>query len=312
MHLAKENYGIKSEITSINDIIEKTVKFTLKGRKSLVEFSLDKDLKGIMGDQTQISQVIQNLILNADESTNSRNTIHVKSRNINLDSNNEYNMPSGEYIRIDILDSGNGINNQDKEKIFDLFYTTKVNGTGIGLAITKKIIEEHNGYIGFKSNEVNGSNFYFLLPAINSLKTTVKEDPFELKLNKNMIVVVYDDNEDIGIILEEMLKKFGAQTYIFKNSNELIQNLGYFLSESIIPEFFILDLILPGDLGGEELVSMIKNKFPDAYCIVSSGYSENTVIQEFKKFGFDDVLRKPYRMHELQNVLKRKFEQVSK
>ena len=114
---------------------------------------------------------------------------------------------------------------------------------------------------------------------------------------------MYDDNADVTFVLERMLAKLGAKSYIAYDSENLIKLIDNFKSNNIVPNVFILDLILPGDLGGDELIYQIKDNFSNSYCIVSSGFSDNVITEKFSNYGFDDVLRKPYTMNDLQKVL---------
>ncbi len=160
-----EELSSKKKINLL-DFVEEVATFCMHGRKSKISFKIDENLHSIIADQTQISQIIQNLILNADESMKIGSTIIVSAKNLTIAENEPFDLPNGNYVILCVKDSGCGIKKEDYESIFNLFFSTKATGNGIGLSVCKKIATEHNGIISFESEFGKGSEFFLVLPAL--------------------------------------------------------------------------------------------------------------------------------------------------
>lgn len=303
LNMGKNKQDITEEIHSLNKIIQNTANFVIKGRKSRIEFDLADDLMNVIGDDNRLTQVFQNLILNADQSMPQGGIITIRSFNRELTSGNEYNLPPGPFIQIEVLDTGESIPDEVKDKIFDLFYTSKNEGTGIGLTITKSIIDNHHGFIDFYPRANQGTCFFILLPALKSGQKKIVREETNLEIPQDLIFFIYDDNNDLITILTKLLMNLGVKVYSATNSKLAFELLSTLKEENVVPDVFILDLTLPGDVGGELMVDPIKDKIPSAYCIVSSGYSDKSIISDYKNYGFDDILRKPYSLTDLRKLI---------
>jgi signal transduction histidine kinase len=151
----------------LREMIRSTTNLSISGRKAIAEFDIDDDLHMVYANKIQINQVMLNLVINAVQSMGDTGKLKVKASNTTLPSENNYDLSEGEYIEIHVIDYGSGV--PSDIDVFNLFTTTKENGSGIGLAISKNIINRHNGYINYRNVEEAGADFYFLLPAIPSV-----------------------------------------------------------------------------------------------------------------------------------------------
>ncbi len=166
LNLVKVNKPKYQQIDDVHKLIKNSSTIVLAGSNTSINYNLN--FRGIiMGDPIQINQIIQNLILNAKQVMRNTGTITVTTNNRTLTKNNEYQLNPGEYLEIHIIDTGPGIPDEIKSNIFELFFTTRSDGSGIGLYVCKRIIKEHKGWIGFESRVNEGTDFIILLPAIN-------------------------------------------------------------------------------------------------------------------------------------------------
>ena len=297
---------LNKDIIEFTDIIEITTKFTLRGRKSKPIFEIDKDLWGIYGDPIQISQIIQNLVVNADQAMDKGGLIELHAHNMNLENNNQFNLKPGKYIQFRIIDSGTGIPSNIQKKIFSPFFTTKREGKGFGLSICKKIIEDHNGYMSFNTTVGKGTEFYFYAPAKTKIsKKGVKHDTLEEHFSGSALIL--DDN---FLVLRVLVFRSQDKCLAFSKSSESTTFLTTYedmVKKGEKVDLLIVDLTLPGDIGGKTIIEKIRNINPNAYVVVSSGYSDNFVMRNYKEYGFNDFLRKPYDKSEVIKVLKKVF-----
>ncbi len=297
---------LNKEIIGFTDIIEITTKFTMRGRKSKPIFDIDEDLWAIYGDPIQISQIIQNLTINADQAMPQGGIIELHAHNIEFRENNQFKLNPGRYIHFRIIDSGTGIPHNIQEKIFSPFFTTKREGKGFGLSICKKIIEDHKGYMNFDTTIGKGTEFYFCIPA--KAKITKKDENHDVvKERFSGFALILDDNFLVLRVIENLLKNLGMTAISSSESSTFLTTFENMVKKGKKIDLLIVDLTLPGDIGGEIIISKIRNINPNAYVVVSSGYSENFVMKNYRDYGFNDFLRKPYNKAEVIKVLKKVF-----
>jgi len=302
---------LNKEIIEFTDIIEITTKFTMRGRKSRPIFDIDKDLWSIYGDPIQISQIIQNLVINADQAMSEGGIIELKAHNVELEVNNQFQLNPGKYIHFCIIDSGLGIPQNIQEKIFSPFFTTKREGKGFGLSICKKIIEDHNGYMGFHTTIGKGTEFYFYAPAKEKItQESKKQDSLKEQFSGSALIL--DDNFLVLRVIENLFKILGMTAISSSESSTFLSTYKNIIERGEDVDLLIVDLTLPGDFGGKAIIEKIRNINPNAYVVVSSGYSDDFVMKNYRNYGFNDFLRKPFNKEELVKVLKKCFEKKSR
>ena len=289
-------------ITSIIDLIKNASSIVLRGSNVKYELQAPDDLLSVRIDQGQISQVINNLIINADQAMPEGGIIKIKSENIQIKKNQDFPLPSGKYIKISIKDQGTGIPEEYLNKIFDPFFTSKQNGNGLGLTICYSIIKKHNGYITVESKIGHGTTFYIYLPSFqDKMIETIKVEK-NISTGKEKILVM-DDEKIVRDVIISMLKHLGYNANGSEDGNEAIMLYKKAMKANSPFDIVIMDLTIPGKMGGKKAVKKLLEIDPSARVIVSSGYSNDPIMANYKQYGFKGFITKPYKIEELSEIL---------
>jgi CheY-like chemotaxis protein len=258
-------------------------------------------------DEGQISQVINNLVINAQQAMPGGGTVKVKAENINTHAHGaEHKLPleDGRYLRITIEDNGLGIPEELLSKIFDPYFTTKQNGSGLGLATTYSIVKNHNGHIELDSKQGVGTQFFIYLPVSVGTPQDQKVVIEEIILGSGRILVM-DDEEAVRETIGEILEHLGYTVDYACDGGEAIEKYGEAKSVKKPFDAVIMDLTIPAGMSGKEAIQQLLKIDSRVKAIASSGYSDNPVMSEFDKHGFKGVIAKPYNISELSKILKR-------
>ncbi len=323
---SKGGHPVKT-IINLEKLILNAVKFNLAGSKVKASTNIPGELWEIEADEGQIGQVINNLMLNAVQSMPSGGIINISLENhiFNIDyiTMLSSGLPRpGKFVKMTISDTGKGIPSGDLAKIFDPYYTTKQSGSGLGLSVVYSIITNHGGYIDITSEEGKGSVFSIYLPTAE--KKISKEGPADsitdmpdkktaavtAKTEKaanhsDLKVLIMDDEESILSVLKGMLSHLGYNSDGAKTGSEAIELYKKSHAAGNPYTVVIMDLTIPGDIGGKEAIIVLREYNPQIKAIVSSGYSDDPVFVDHSKFGFSAILRKPFRIDELSEALKK-------
>lgn len=286
------------KVTSISMLLADTAGFILRGSGVKCDIDISADLWNADVDEGQISQVIHNLILNARQAMAGTGTLRLSAGNYHCDTD-ELPLEKGDYIRILIEDSGPGISEDILPNIFDPFFTTRQSGSGLGLSVTDSIIRKHGGHIRVLSTGRTGTVFEIILPASHDITETGldRQKPAMVADHK---VLVMDDDELVLDICGRMLEKMGYSTVRVKDGNEAASRYREELEAGRRFDCVILDLTIPGGPGGREVIKILKQLDPDVRAIVSSGYSNDPVMSQYREYGFTGVTAKPYSFNELE------------
>ena len=287
---------------SLSPLIRDSMRFSLSGSKVKGEMSLAEDLWPVEVDEGQIDQVIQNLIINAVQSMPGGGTIRVKAKNTVIEKAKDPSLKEDRYVVIAIEDTGHGIAEEHLAKIFDPFFTTKQSGSGLGLATAYSIIKKHNGIISAKSELGKGTTFRIYIPAAEEgeIKGRDKEEAIQPGEGR---VLVMDDEE---IIREHLGKGLGVLGYRVETASEGGEALEKYRKAKEAEKPFdavILDLTVPGAMGGRETIKKLLQIDPEVRAIVSSGYSNDPIMADYGKHGFKAALCKPYSVKTLSKTL---------
>ena len=291
------------QTSSIREIIEDSCRFSLSGSNVQCIFSFAEDLKAVEVDAGQIGQVINNLVINAIQAMPEGGTIRVKAENATAGLPDELPSAPGDFIRISIQDQGTGIPQENLSKIFDPYFTTKQKGSGLGLATSFSIIKRHGGYIAVESVIGKGSAFHVYLPATLREPSTGKM-PEKTPVAGVGKILVMDDEESVRGVVGEMLKAVGYEYELAKDGAEAVELYKRALDKGRPFDAAIMDLTIPGGLGGKEAVKKLIEIDPKVKAIVASGYFSDPVMADFKAYGFTGVITKPYDLQTLSRTLR--------
>ncbi|KAA3595903.1 MAG: PAS domain S-box protein [Calditrichaeota bacterium] len=289
-------------IASIVNLIKDSTKFALRGSKVKSDFLIQEDLWPVDIDKGQIGQVVHNLVLNASQAMQEGGTIQISAENILLENESDLPLEQGNYVKISITDEGTGIAQQYLDKIFDPYFTTKETGSGLGLATTFSIIKNHQGHISVESKIGIGTKFSFYLKATDGSVSTQEVFSKEEIIGKGKILIM-DDDEAIREILFDVLQHIGYEAVAISNGFEAIAKYEDAIKRNNKFDAVILDLTIPGSMGGGDTIERLLQIDPNVKAIVSSGYSNSPIMRNYEKFGFQAIIKKPYNVKELSEVL---------
>ncbi len=292
------------EKVSLPDLITESAEFVLHGSNVVCEYDFADSLWDIDVDSGQIGQVIQNIILNAKHAMPEGGVVAVHCTNIeDAAAESLLNVKNGRFVRIILQDHGMGIPEELLNRIFDPYFTTKQEGHGLGLAICHSIINKHGGYLTVDSTVGKGTCFTLYLPAVRSSGGKAEEAvtaPWEVR---SLRVLFMDDDDMIRNVASSQLEALGHEVVLATGGEQAVE-LYQELQESGTPiDVAIMDLTIPGGLGGKEAVQRVLEIDPDARVIVASGYSNDPVMAKFKEYGFRAVVVKPFALGELANAI---------
>lgn len=299
-------------VVSIVPLIEETAVFALRGSRVRCVFEIEKDLAPVEVDEGQISQVIHNLVINAQQAMPEGGTVLVKAENVPLEPVHGSISDSRTHVRISIRDKGAGIPPEQITRIFDPYFTTKETGSGLGLAVAYSIMKSHGGRIVVDSDPGKGSTFHLELPAA-SRRGCAMEPAGALGPStvSGLRVLVMDDEQMVRDVLEALLRRLGCEVALAGEGAAAIEMYRMAQARGAAFDAVILDLTVPGGMGGREALRQLRKLDPHVRAIVSSGYSNDPVMAEYKEYGFTGVVCKPFNMHQLQEVLKDSVQQNS-
>ena len=300
---SKGGAPVKKLVSNFGDFVSEIAKFTVTGSKAKCEFNIDDDLWNIEVDQGQFSQVIENLVINAQQAMLEGGTVKISVSNTVINKTNKLYLGQGKHIRITIEDNGLGISADNLNKIFDPYFTTKDKGHGLGLFSVYSIVKNHQGQIDVQSKPGSGTKFHIYLPANDKTVKTVSRAAKKITRGKGRILLM-DDEELIKKATGRMLKKMGYEVEFASDGLEAIDKYVKAINSSPF-DLVIMDLTIPGGMGGSEAIKILKSIDPNVKAVVSSGYSNDPVMSDYKKFGFRDIVKKPYRLEVLSNTIEK-------
>lgn len=292
------------ESTDLADIIEDSAAFVLHGGNVSASYQISDHLWYADIDRGQISQVIQNVVLNARHAMPNGGKIRIVAENVTADSKSFGLLDDGcKYVKISISDNGIGIPPNIVDKIFDPYFSTKQEGSGLGLAISLSIINKHNGHVFVNSEPGLGTEFIIYLPALEELEDSGVTGAETVTSQHPVHILVMDDEEAVLYVLQSMLEFLGHTVTLCREGNEAIKKYTELIEAEMCPDLVITDLTIPGGLGGKETVTRLKEINPEVRAIVSSGYSTDPVMASFREYGFHAAVTKPFVLEDLVKAI---------
>lgn len=299
--LSKGGVPVKEPLR-LDELARNICSMVVRSTETRCEFAMPVDLWQVEADEAQISQVLNNIVLNARQAMADSGTIKLEAENVTLDADNSLNLKEGRYVRLSVRDSGTGVGPGIIGKVFDPFFTTRKKASGLGLAVSYSIIKKHGGLITVESEEGTGSAFHVWLPAYTVAAQT-GADAFAVKGGAKVLVM--DDDELVRDVVAMMLSMLGYEAGIAVDGTEAVELFRKARLSGEPYDIAILDLVVPGGMDGRETLERLKEIDPAVRAIVSTGFSHDPVVANFKELGFAGVLAKPYVVSEFASVVKK-------
>ncbi len=300
-------------VTSLAALVGDALRLVLAGTNVKPMLTIPDDLWLVDIDPGQISQVLNNLLINAVQAMPEGGMLRVTVRNETmspedvLESTFGEHLPHGDHLCVTIQDSGSGIPESMVAKIFDPYFTTKAQGSGLGLATSYSIIRKHGGTLTVKSKQGQGATFMFCLPAMrfetDSAHRQTCVPPHTIEVAHHILFM--DDDDMIRESMGEILEDIGYTVTLVRDGREALEALHRARKDNQVFDVAIMDLTIPGGMGGVEAVGRLKAVDPLLKAVVSSGYSTAPAMAHYQEYGFDAVVAKPYTVNELRCVLDR-------
>lgn len=290
--------------SSIEDILTYSGSFILRGTGAKCEFDFSDDLKAVNIDSSQISQVIDNIIINANQSMPDGGIVDIKAENTYIGSDSSLPLLEGEYVKISIRDHGKGIEKQNLSRIFDPFFTTKSTGTGLGLSSSYAIVKKHGGHIEVESEIGKGSVFKIYLPVSNEeIFSNIETENAEFKGGGKVLIM--DDQESIRRLLGKMLNMMNCECGFAENGQVAYELYKNAMDKGQPYDLVFMDLTIPGGMGGKETLATLLEVDPDVKAVVASGYVNDPVMANYTEYGFRGRLEKPFKVNDLKALMSR-------
>jgi PAS domain S-box-containing protein len=299
---AKGGAPVRS-VQDVAPILREAVSFALRGSDVSARFDVPADLSWASVDKGQLSQVISNIVINANEAMPAGGTISVVARNVTVQAGVYPDLAPGDYVRIDLSDTGIGIAGTDLHRIFDPFFSTKRRGSGLGLATSYAVIHKHDGYIGATSTPGVGTTFSILLPAAPVSPSRQSSETSSVGFSGHGRALVMDDEPAVRQVVVAMLKKLGYEAEAVPDGASALRADAEARASGRPFTIIVMDLTIPGGMGGEEACVALRGQHTTAFLIASSGYATDPVMAQYRSYQFDAVLAKPYSFAELTSVL---------
>ncbi|MBN1531496.1 MAG: PAS domain S-box protein [Spirochaetes bacterium] len=295
------------KVIYLQELLKQTVHFNMAGSNVRPQISIDEDLLPVEADEGQIGQVINNLTLNAVQAMPRGGTIEISARNRTIDEPEEFPLfqsrtAQGTYVVIEVRDHGVGIPRDRRARIFDPYFTTKPKGSGLGLAVVYSIVRNHDGFIDFESEPGAGTVFRVFLPAAG----TSPEPPAGKGtgvIQGQGSVLVMDDEDVVLEVMKRMLTHLGYRVTTSRDGREAVELYSKALAEGRRFDAVVMDLTVPGGMGGAEAIAHLRAIDPEVKAVVSSGYSSESIFSDYERFGFRGYIQKPFRLEDLGDIL---------
>ncbi len=290
-------------IVSAEDLTLEAATFALRGSSVKPVFSLARDLWAIDADEGQINQVILNLARNADQAMPHGGVLNITARNLAISEKTALPLREGKYIEITIEDHGIGIPKENMPRMFEPYFTTKEKGNGLGLATCYSIVKNHGGHIAIESEEGVGTTIHVYLPASERPIPKKEAAVRPARESGKGRILVMDDEEMIRQMVKMMLQLLGYESELTRNGSEAIERYCEAKQAGHPFDAVIMDLTIPGGMGGKEAIGKLLEIDPMVKAIVSSGYAASGLMSGHEESGFRGVITKPYTMEQLRSAI---------
>jgi len=286
--------GPVRELFSLRELLTSSAPFALSGTKARCKFSVPDAPFNVKADIGQINQVIRNLVVNAEQAMPDGGMIKVGAEELTVGPDSVLPLKAGRFVRFFVEDNGHGIAPEDLPRIFDPYFTTKSTGRGLGLASAYSIVKRHGGHISVMSVPGGPTRFDVYLEASDEdMAATSREEDETIAVGSGRILVM-DDDGMIRDVAAMVLKGAGYEVECAKDGAEAIELYRQAEASGRPFELVVMDITVPGGMGGQECIERLRALYPNVRALVSSGYANDPVMAEYEKYGFCGMIAKPY------------------
>jgi CheY-like chemotaxis protein len=292
------------EAASIGSIVADAVGFCLSGSNVDYRLDLPQDLPPVEVDRGQIDQVMNNLVINADQAMPAGGMIEVRARQLAIGPREKVPLGEGRYVQIEVRDWGQGIPPEHRQRVFDPYFTTKQSGSGLGLTTAYSIVKKHGGHLTYVSKAGEGTTFQLYLP-VSEKETQEETELGQAPVAAGGRVLLMDDDDTVRLVVRKLLADKGFEVEAVSNPSETVRI--YKEAKNGDREFdaAVLDLTVPGGKGGKETAAELLSFDPGAKLIVASGYSNDPILANYREYGFAGMIAKPFDADQLVHTLSR-------
>ncbi|HEU5078350.1 MAG TPA: ATP-binding protein [Opitutaceae bacterium] len=288
---------------SLPEVIREAAEFALHGSPVALDFKFDHGVWPANADKGQLGQVVHNLALNASQAMPQGGRIQFALENEDRRYTDAL-LKAGRYIKLTVSDNGPGIAPENIGRIFDPYFSTKPTNSGLGLATVRSIVRKHNGHIEADSRLGHGTTFRIWIPAATSAPVSATSPtPAPVAQDSSKRILFMDDDNSIRRIAGMLLQRLGFDHVVVSDGRAAVDAYAKALRTGRPFDAVILDLTVPGGMGGREAMEKLLEIDPTVRAIVSSGYSSDPVLSDFQAHGFKAMVPKPYNVVDLAKCI---------
>jgi nitrogen-specific signal transduction histidine kinase/ActR/RegA family two-component response regulator len=296
-----------TKVIQLERPVREAAELALHGSPVTLEMRVSQPLDLVEADEGQVVQAMNNLVLNAKQAMPDGGKVILSLENVTLaGSNPRIPLPLGRYVRLKIQDTGAGIAPEHMSRIFDPYFTTKKSGSGLGLTSVHSIVTRHGGHVEVSSTPGSGACFTIHLPASSKAQETHTAARQPAQIGRSLHLLALDDDQTIRMLFKIMLTKMGHRVTITGTSGEALTEYAKALASPEPYDLVFVDLTMPGDLPGEEVIRKLRDIHPAVRIVVMTGYSTSLVLANHQELGLAGALAKPFdieTLHQLLNML---------
>ncbi|OPY13005.1 MAG: Blue-light-activated protein [Syntrophus sp. PtaB.Bin001] len=303
-----EGGGPLKKVQVLDRLLRESASIALSGSNVQCIFELPENLWPVLIDEGQMQQVVLHLVRNAREAMPEGGEIRVRAENVLISEDVKPALKEGAYVKWSVEDQGHGIPEEYRSKIFDPYFTTKplgdIKGMGLGLAICHSIIKKHEGLISYRTETGKGTLFTVYLPASPEEKVLSHEDVDQISAGAQGKILIMDDEETVRQVMGQILTYLGFDVVTAGNGDEAVALYVEAMKKGRPFDLVILDLTIRGGMGGKVAVQKMSEIDPDVKAIITTGYSNDPVVQSFRDYGFKGAITKPFTLMTLRTVVR--------
>jgi PAS domain S-box-containing protein len=296
----------RKKTVAIGPILQESVDLALSGSGVTCALDIPPDLWNIDADPAQLVQAFSDVALNARQAMPHTGVITIRAENVSEADRrweNSLRVEPGRYVRVSIADTGIGIPRKHLNRIFDPYFSTKEGGTGLGLATTYSIVKNHGGFVAVRSQPGSGTTIEMNWPTTGNSQTMEQPDTIVRAAGSRGRVLIMDDEACVRTLATNMLGFLGYDVEVAQSGSGAVQYFKQALADGCPFDVVLLDLSVPGDIGGVEAMNHLGALDPAVKVILMSGFGQDPAVTEFQAHGFSAAIAKPFTLQELNATL---------